>query len=135
MSFRDLKLNTPLYNALDDLGFTNPTPIQAEAFNVVASGRDVVGIAQTGTGKTFAYMLPILRELKYSNQANPRVLVLVPTRELVVQVVDEIEKLTKYINTRVLGVYGGVNINTQKQAVAEGLDIIVATPGLSLIHI
>lgn len=129
MSFRDLKLNTPLYNALDDLGFTNPTPIQAEAFNVVASGRDVVGIAQTGTGKTFAYMLPILRELKYSNQANPRVLVLVPTRELVVQVVDEIEKLTKYINTRVLGVYGGVNINTQKQAVAEGLDIIVATPG------
>ena len=74
-------------------------------------------------------MLPILRELKYSNQANPRVLVLVPTRELVVQVVDEIEKLTKYINTRVLGVYGGVNINTQKQAVAEGLDIIVATPG------
>lgn len=129
MSFRDLKLNTPLYNALDDLGFTNPTPIQAEAFNVVASGRDVVGIAQTGTGKTFAYMLPILRELKYSNQANPRVLVLVPTRELVVQVVDEIEKLTKYINTCVLGVYGGVNINTQKQAVAEGLDIIVATPG------
>jgi len=129
VSFRDLKLNTPLYNALDDLGFTNPTPIQAEAFNVVASGRDVVGIAQTGTGKTFAYMLPILRELKYSNQANPRVLVLVPTRELVVQVVDEIEKLTKYINTRVLGVYGGVNINTQKQAVAEGLDIIVATPG------
>ena len=129
MSFRDLKLNTPLYNALDDLGFTNPTPIQAEAFNVVASGRDVVGIAQTGTGKTFAYMLPILRELKYSNQANPRVLVLVPTRELVVQVVDEIEKLTKYINTRVLGVYGGVNINTQKQAVAEGLDISVATPG------
>ena len=129
MSFRDLKLNTPLYNALDDLGFTNPTPIQAEAFNVVASGRDVVGIAQTGTGKTFAYMLPILRELKYSNQANPRVLVLVPTRELVVQVVDEIEKLTKYINTRVLGVDGGVNINTQKQAVAEGLDIIVATPG------
>ena len=72
MSFRDLKLNTPLYNALDDLGFTNPTPIQAEAFNVVASGRDVVGIAQTGTGKTFAYRLPILRELKYSNQANPR---------------------------------------------------------------
>lgn len=129
MSFKDLNLNTPLYNALDDLGFTNPTPIQAEAFNVVASGRDVVGIAQTGTGKTFAYMLPILRELKYSNQANPRVLVLVPTRELVVQVVDEIEKLTKYINTRVLGVYGGVNINTQKQAVAEGLDIIVATPG------
>ncbi|OBX21772.1 MULTISPECIES: DEAD/DEAH box helicase [Bizionia] len=129
MTFQDLKLNTPLYNALDDLGFINPTPIQAEAFNVVASGTDVVGIAQTGTGKTFAYMLPILRGLKYSDQESPRVLVMVPTRELVVQVVDEIEKLAKYINVRVLGVYGGVNINAQKRAVAEGIDIIVATPG------
>ncbi len=129
ITFQDLNLNTPLYNALDDLGFSNPTPIQSEAFNVVASGKDVVGIAQTGTGKTFAYMLPILRHLKYSTQDNPRVLILVPTRELVVQVVDEIEKLAKYINVRVLGVYGGTNINTQKQAVAQGQDIIVATPG------
>ncbi|MBD3862166.1 DEAD/DEAH box helicase [Olleya marilimosa] len=129
MNFRDLNLNTPLYNAIDDLGFTQPTPIQAEAFNVVASGKDMVGIAQTGTGKTFAYMLPILKNLKFSKQDNPRILILVPTRELVVQVVDEIEKLAKYINTRVLGVYGGTNINTQKQAVAQGQDIIVATPG------
>ena len=129
MTFHDLNLNTPLYNALDDLGFTTPTPIQAESFNVVASGKDVVGIAQTGTGKTLAYMLPILRNLKYSKQDNPRVLVLVPTRELVVQVVNEIEKFSKYINNRVLGVYGGTNINTQKQAVAQGQDIIVATPG------
>ena len=129
MTFNDLNLNTPLYNALDDLGFTTPTPIQAESFNVVAAGKDVVGIAQTGTGKTLAYMLPILRNLKYSQQDNPRVLVLVPTRELVVQVVSEIEKFSKYINNRVLGVYGGTNINTQKQAVAQGQDIIVATPG------
>jgi ATP-dependent RNA helicase RhlE len=127
--FQDLNLNTPLYNALEDLGYTTPTPIQAEAFNVVASGKDVVGIAQTGTGKTFAYMLPILKNLPFSTQENPRVLVLVPTRELVVQVVDEIEKLSKYINNRVLGVYGGTNINTQKQAIANGLDILVATPG------
>ncbi|MDO6758964.1 DEAD/DEAH box helicase [Tamlana sp. 2_MG-2023] len=127
--FQDLNLNTPLYNALDDLGFTTPTPIQEQAFNVVSSGKDVVGIAQTGTGKTFAYMLPILRNLKFSMQENPRVLVLVPTRELVVQVVDEIEKLSKYINNRVLGVYGGTNINTQKQAIAQGIDILVATPG------
>lgn len=129
MTFNDLNLNTPLYNALDDLGFTTPTPIQEESFSVVASGKDVVGIAQTGTGKTLAYMLPILRNLKYSQQENPRVLVLVPTRELVVQVVNEIEKFSKYINNRVLGVYGGTNINTQKQAVAQGQDIIVATPG------
>ncbi|WP_248722614.1 DEAD/DEAH box helicase [Seonamhaeicola sp. ML3] len=129
MTFQDLNLNTPLYNALDDLGFTTPTPIQEQSFNVVSSGRDVVGIAQTGTGKTFAYMLPILKNLKFSEQDNPRVLVLVPTRELVVQVVEEIEKLSKYINNRVLGVYGGTNINTQKQAIAQGLDILVATPG------
>ena len=129
MTFQDLNLNTPLYNALDDLGFSTPTPIQAEAFSVVSSGKDMVGIAQTGTGKTFAYMLPILKGLKFSQQENPRVLILVPTRELVVQVVDEIEKLAKYINVRVLGVYGGTNINTQKQAVAQGQDIIVATPG------
>lgn len=129
MTFQDLNLNTPLRNALDDLGFTTPTPIQAESFNVVGSGSDIIGIAQTGTGKTFAYMLPILKHLKYSRQDNPRVLILVPTRELVVQVVDDIEKLSKYINNRVLGVYGGTNINTQKQAIAEGLDILVATPG------
>jgi len=129
LTFQDLNLNTPLYNALDDLGFTTPTPIQEQAFNVVSSGKDVVGIAQTGTGKTFAYMLPILKDLKFSEQENPRVLVLVPTRELVVQVVDEIEKLSKYINNRVLGVYGGTNINTQKQAIASGIDILVATPG------
>jgi ATP-dependent RNA helicase RhlE len=129
VSFQDLNLNTPLHNALDDLGFKNPTPIQEQAFNVINSGKDMVGIAQTGTGKTFAYMLPILKSLSFSKQENPRILILVPTRELVVQVVDEIGKLSKYMNTRVLGVYGGTNINTQKQAIAEGLDILVATPG------
>ena len=111
------------------MGFSKPTAIQQEAFGVVASGKDVVGIAQTGTGKTYAYMLPILRNLPFSKQDNPRVLIMVPTRELVVQVVEDIEKLAKYINLRILGVYGGVNINTQKQAVAQGLDIVVATPG------
>ncbi|AXT54850.1 DEAD/DEAH box helicase [Aquimarina sp. AD1] len=129
MTFRDLNLSTQLLNALDDLEFKTPTPIQEQAFSVVMSGKDVVGIAQTGTGKTYAYMLPILRMLKYSVQQNPRVLVLVPTRELVVQVVDEIQKLSTYINVRVTGVYGGTNINTQKQVVSEGLDIVVATPG------
>ncbi|MBT8245108.1 DEAD/DEAH box helicase, partial [Winogradskyella sp.] len=122
-------LSNQLQYAIDDLGFTAPTPIQEQAFSVVRSGKDVVGIAQTGTGKTFAYMMPILRDLKFSKQKHPRVLVLVPTRELVLQVVDEIEKLAKYINVRVLGVYGGTNINTQKQAILQGQDIIVATPG------
>ncbi len=129
MTFKDLDLSNQLQYGIDDLGFENPTPIQEQAFSVVRSGKDVVGIAQTGTGKTFAYMLPILRDLKFSKQKHPRILVLVPTRELVLQVVDEIEKLAKYINVRVLGVYGGTNINTQKQAILQGQDIIVATPG------
>ncbi len=128
-TFDDLNLSTSLNNAISDLGFDLPTPIQAEAFSVVRSGKDVVGIAQTGTGKTFAYMLPILRDFKFSKQQHPRILVLVPTRELVLQVVDEIEKLAKYITIRVLGVYGGTNINTQKRAILDGTDIIVATPG------
>ncbi|CAA0160227.1 ATP-dependent RNA helicase RhlE family [Tenacibaculum maritimum] len=129
MTFEDLDLSKQLQNAIDDLGFTQPTPIQEKAFSVVRSGKDVVGIAQTGTGKTFAYMLPILRDLKFSKQQYPRVLILVPTRELVLQVVEEIEKLTTYITLRILGVYGGTNINTQKRAIAQGQDIIVATPG------
>ena len=129
MNFQDLNLNTPLQNALVDLGFTTATPIQEQAFSTIMSGRDIVGIAQTGTGKTLAYLLPLLRMLKYSEQKNPRILVLVPTRELVVQVVEELEKLSKYINVRIAGVYGGTNINTQRQLVAQGQDIIVATPG------
>ncbi len=129
MTFKDLTLNTALQNALEEEGYVYPTPIQKEALPIILSGKDVVGVAQTGTGKTFAYLLPILKTLKYSEQKNPRVLIVVPTRELVVQVVKEIEKLTKYITIRYAGVYGGTNINTQKQVVYNGLDILVATPG------
>ena len=129
MTFLELNLNTPLLNALNDLGFENPTPIQEKLYPAVLSGRDAVGIAQTGTGKTFAYLLPILRQLKYSDQKHARILIVVPTRELVLQVVGEIEKLTKYMTVRVVGVYGGTNINTQKQVVYNGMDIVVATPG------
>ena len=128
-TFEDLNLSRLLQNAVADLGFDTPTPIQADAFPVILSGKDVVGIAQTGTGKTLAYMLPILQDLKFSKQLNPRVLVLVPTRELVMQVVEMAQSFAKYTNFRVLGVYGGVNINTQKQRVAQGCDILVATPG------
>lgn len=129
MTFEDLNLNTPLLNAISDLGFTQPTPIQQKVFSVVMSGRDVVGIAQTGTGKTFAYLLPILRQFSFSKQKEPRVLIVVPTRELVVQLVGEIKKLTAYMSVRVEGVYGGTNINTQKLLIVNGLDILVATPG------
>ncbi len=128
-TFSDLKLGKQLQFGIDDLGITTPTPIQEQSFSVIKAGKDMVGIAQTGTGKTFAYMLPVLETLKYSREINPRVLVLVPTRELVVQVVEEIEKIGKYLSVRVTGVYGGVNINTHKEAVSQGCDIVVATPG------
>ncbi|WP_298996879.1 DEAD/DEAH box helicase [uncultured Tenacibaculum sp.] len=128
-TFQDLDLSNPLRNSIEELGFVNPTPIQEQAFPVIRSGKDVVGIAQTGTGKTFGYLLPILRDLKFSKQQHPRVMILVPTRELVVQVVDEIEKLAKYITLKTVGVYGGVNLNRHKEAVMQGADIIVATPG------
>ena len=128
-TFKDLNLSKQLINALTDIGFDTPTPIQEKAFPVIMSGKDVVGIAQTGTGKTFSYLLPILRQINYSEQRQPRVLIVVPTRELVMQVVGEIEKLSKYMNVRFTGVYGGGNINIQKQKVYDGLDILVATPG------
>jgi ATP-dependent RNA helicase RhlE len=128
-SFDNLKLSSQLASAVKELGFTSPTPVQSAAFPVVLSGRDVVGIAQTGTGKTLAYLLPVIQDLKFSNQVSPRVLILVPTRELVLQVVKMIESVTTLINVRAMGVYGGTNINTQKQMVSQGSDILVATPG------
>ena len=129
LSFEHFKLTSTLRNIVKDLGYSEPTPIQAASFNVLCAGKDVVGIAQTGTGKTLAYALPIVRNLKYSNNENPRVLIMVPTRELVVQVVDSLKALTVNTNNRVLGVYGGTNINTQKLQISEGIDMLVATPG------
>lgn len=129
MTFDDLNLNTPLLSALDDLGYTNPTTIQHRVFPIVMSGKDVCGIAQTGTGKTFAYLLPCLRQWKFSKDKAPQILIIVPTRELVAQVVDAVKALTPYMSLIVIGVYGGVNINTQKAAVEKGVDVLVATPG------
>ena len=127
-SFRKFNLSKRLQNAIDDLGIDQPTPIQAKSFSVILSGKDMVGIAQTGTGKTLAYLLPILHELKYSDQHHPRILILVPTRELVLQVTEQLKKITEYIQVKTVGVYGGANINTQKQQLANGSDIIVGTP-------
>jgi ATP-dependent RNA helicase RhlE len=128
-SFDQLSLIKPLRTSINDLNFTEPTQIQLASFSVLRSGTDMVGIAQTGTGKTIAYLLPILQDLKYSKSNNPRVMILVPTRELVLQVVEQVNLLSKYMNIRVLGLYGGTNINTQKDRCSNGLDLIVATPG------
>lgn len=128
-TFHDFNVSKYLLNALEDMEITTPTPIQAESYSVIKSGRNVVGIAQTGTGKTLAYSLPLLNDMKYSEQKNPRALILVPTRELVLQVVENLKEYSKYMTVRIVGVYGGTNINTQKLAVGEGVDILVATPG------
>ena len=127
-TFEDFNLSKYLNFAIDDLGFSQPTPIQSKAFNIIRSGKNVVGISQTGTGKTLAYMLPILQDLKFSKQNKPRVLIVVPTRELVLQVVEQVKSFAKYMTVRILGVYGGTNINTQRLAVEGGCDILVATP-------
>lgn len=128
-TFNDFNLKKQLNSAIEELGFTQPTAIQTESFPIILSGKDMVGVAQTGTGKTLAYLLPMLQELAFRKSPNPRILILVPTRELVVQVVKMTQELCKYQSVHVLGVYGGTNINTQKQAVMEGMDILVGTPG------
>jgi ATP-dependent RNA helicase RhlE len=128
-TFQDLNLNKALFKALDDLGYTKPTTIQHKAFPVIMSGKDMLGIAQTGTGKTLAYLLPTLRQWKFSKDRMPQILVIVPTRELVAQVVETVEQLSTYVTLTVVGVYGGVNIRTQAEKMADGLDVLVATPG------
>ena len=129
MQFEDLNLNTPLLRAIEDLGYTQPTTIQHRVFPIVMSGRDVCGIAQTGTGKTFAYLLPCLRQWKFDKNKDPQILIIVPTRELVVQVVEAVKKLTPYMSVVTVGVFGGMNINTQQIEVEKGVDVLVATPG------
>ncbi|OZI07871.1 DEAD/DEAH box helicase [Siphonobacter sp. BAB-5385] len=129
MTFEELNLHKPLLNALEDLGYTTPTPIQEKVFSVVMSGKDVCGLAQTGTGKTFAYLLPLLRLYQFSKDRLPQLLILVPTRELVVQVVEAVEQLSKYQTLAVLGVYGGVNLKTHVAELKKEVDVLVATPG------
>src|SRR5690554_1094094 len=129
MTFEDLNLNTPLLNALNDMGLTHPTLIQERAFPIIMSGRDVLGIAQTGTGKSIAFLLPALRQWKFSKVRLPQIVILVPTRELVVQLVEVVEQLSAYQSLVVQGVYGGVNMTTQGVRISEGMDVLVGTPG------
>jgi ATP-dependent RNA helicase RhlE len=128
-TFDDLNLGASLRNAVDEAGFLHPTPIQLEAFSRIRSGKDIVGIAQTGTGKTIAYLLPLLKDFKFSKDNHAKIMIVVPTRELVLQVVEEAKLLSKYLTVRIKGVYGGTNINTQKYELLEGVDIVVGTPG------
>ncbi len=129
MTFADLNLGKSLDNAINDLGITHPTTIQEKTFSKIMAGNDVVGIAQTGTGKTFAFLLPALRLWKFSKNIYPQILIIVPTRELVAQIVEEVEKLTTYMTFTTVGVYGGTNIKTHKHTISLGCDLVVGTPG------
>ncbi len=129
VSFEDLKVNKSILKALEEIGFETPTPIQEKAIPVIRSGVDVLGIAQTGTGKTAAYLLPIFMKLVKAEGEDPRVLILVPTRELSIQVGEDIEELTRYSNIRHAAVYGGIGWTKHAELIEPGIDILVATPG------
>ncbi|MGA0556922.1 DEAD/DEAH box helicase [Larkinella sp. VNQ87] len=129
MTFDDFKLNRQLLNAVAEAGYEQPTPIQVQAIPLAMAGHDVLGIAQTGTGKTAAYLLPVLMKTKFAQGQHPRVLILAPTRELVMQIDAAIAELGKYTDIRHLALYGGIGPKTQIEAVQKGVDILVATPG------
>jgi ATP-dependent RNA helicase RhlE len=133
MKFDQLSLSAPLLRALSDLGYENPTPIQAKAIPHVVIGRDLFGCAQTGTGKTAAFALPILEQLQASGlkaaPGNPVVLVLAPTRELALQIEESFRDYGKYLKLRSTVVFGGVSQHRQVEALRRGCDILIATPG------
>lgn len=128
-SFEQFKLNRQLLSAIEEAGYTEPTPIQEQAIPIALAGQDILGIAQTGTGKTAAYTLPLLMRIKYAQGQHPRALILAPTRELAMQISEAITQLGKYTDIRTVVLYGGVGPKTQIEALRKGVDIIVATPG------
>ncbi|MGD9787639.1 MAG: DEAD/DEAH box helicase [Sulfuricellaceae bacterium] len=142
MTFADLGLSTEILKAITDQGYTEPTPIQAQAIPVVLEGRDIMAGAQTGTGKTAAFTLPLLqRLLPFANASTSpamhpvRALILTPTRELAMQVEESVKTYGKYLPLRSTAVYGGVNITPQTEALRRGVEVLVATPGRLLDHL
>jgi ATP-dependent RNA helicase RhlE len=129
MEFSDFKINKQLLSAVDDAGYSKPTEIQEKAIPLILNGQDVLGIAQTGTGKTAAFLLPILMKIKYAQGNAPRCLILAPTRELAIQIDEAISELGKYTDIRHTAIYGGLGPKTQIETLQKGQDIIVATPG------
>ncbi|HET7274568.1 MAG TPA: DEAD/DEAH box helicase [Longimicrobiaceae bacterium] len=132
--FRSFGLIPELLKGIDDLGFTQPTPIQADAIGPAMEGRDVLACAMTGSGKTAAFLLPILQRLKDLPRGTTRALILTPTRELAAQIEAHRAELSKYTNMTGAAVFGGVGAGPQEKAFRKGVDIIVATPGRLLDH-
>jgi ATP-dependent RNA helicase RhlE len=128
-TFEEFNLNRQILNAVADAGFTVATPIQEKAIAPVLSGQDIFGIAETGTGKTAAYVLPILMQLKYAQGDAARALILAPTRELAMQIAEHVKVFSKYTDLRSVVVFGGIGPKTQIEQIKAGVDIIIATPG------
>ena len=127
--FEDLKLNKQLLNAVEELGYKSPTPVQQKTIPAILAGHDIIGIAQTGTGKTAAYLLPLLYKIKYAQGQIPRALILAPSKELAIQIFENLQQLSKYCGTRNVCLYGGIGPKTQIEQIEAGVDIIVSTPG------
>lgn len=127
--FEDLKLNKQLLNAVEELGYKSPTPVQQKTIPAILAGHDIIGIAQTGTGKTAAYLLPLLYKIKYPQGQIPRALILAPSKELAIQIFENLQQLSRYCGTRNVCLYGGVGPKTQIEQIEAGVDIIVSTPG------
>ena len=133
-SFAELDLHPALLDAIRDAGYTSPTPIQREAIPLARKGRDLMGLAQTGTGKTVAFTMPILDRL-IDGPRRTRALILTPTRELCVQVEESFRKYAKYTEIEVAAIYGGVPIDPQEKKLRAGVDVVVATPGRLIDHL
>lgn len=129
MKFEELKITRQFLDAIDAVGYLEATEIQQLAIPRIFAGQDLIGIAQTGTGKTAAYLLPLLQMLKYAQGSDPRCLILVPTKELVIQVESVVESLAVNTDLRWVALYGGVGPKSQMQTLEQGVDLIVATPG------
>ena len=128
-TFEGFGIGKSVLKALEEIGFTTPTPIQERAIPVIKSGKDVLGIAQTGTGKTAAYIIPLLMKLVKAEGKDPRAIVLVPTRELAIQVGEDIEELSQYTDIRHAAIYGGIGWTKHAALLEPGVDILVSTPG------
>jgi len=133
-SFEDFNLNRQLLNAVEEAGFKSPTEIQQKAIPLILGGQEVIGIAQTGTGKTAAYLLPILMKVKYAQGSEPRAVILAPTKELAIQIADHAMQLARHTDLRILAIYGGIGPKTQIENIEKGVDILVGTPGRFMEH-
>jgi ATP-dependent RNA helicase RhlE len=128
-TFEDFNFNKQVLSAIADAGYETPTPIQVKAIPSILNGQDVLGIAQTGTGKTAAYVLPIIMKLKYAQDNDIRALIVAPTRELAIQIEENVRLYAKYTDLRIVALYGGLGPKTQIEQLKKGLDILITTPG------